>query len=58
MIGNLFQNEVESTSETLFLNEQRNLDQKLWLAFQNTASAIAQLYKGKQRHQDFCFPCL
>ena len=42
----LFQCEVDTAAETLYLDEERNLDQKLWLAFQNTASAMAQLYKG------------
>ena len=52
-LTNIYQAEADATAETLYSNEQRNVDQKLWLMFQNTASAIAQLYKGA--YVDICF---
>uniref|UniRef100_H2YXS4 Uncharacterized protein n=1 Tax=Ciona savignyi TaxID=51511 RepID=H2YXS4_CIOSA len=48
----ILQAEAESVEEATLTSERRTLEQKLWLSFQTTASAIAQLYKDRAQASD------
>nr|CAB3226535.1 UPF0472 protein C16orf72-like [Phallusia mammillata] len=48
----LLEADSEPSSETKYATETTELEQKLWLSFQNTASAIAQLYKDRAQGRD------
>ncbi|XP_002124318.2 HUWE1-associated protein modifying stress responses 1-like [Ciona intestinalis] len=48
----LLQAEAEAVDEAALTSERRTLEQKLWLSFQTTASAIAQLYKDRAQSSD------
>ena len=39
--------EGEGNMEERLAGEREDVAQKLWLSFQNSATAVAQLYKGK-----------
>ncbi|XP_076807504.1 HUWE1-associated protein modifying stress responses 1-like [Clavelina lepadiformis] len=43
----------DCTAESLYAAEHRDFEQRLWLSFQSTASAIAQLYREKAQGHEY-----